>query len=171
MAIVYLSLGSNLGDRVGYLQQATSLLSAIPQIRIVSTSSFYETEPWQMESKNWFVNAIVQISTALNPEELLRECHRIETQLGRKRDGNKNYADRTIDIDILFYDDLIINAPGLTIPHKFFHKRAFLMVPMLEIAQDFVHPLFKKTIADLYDELENPEMVVLYGTRGVNVWD
>lgn len=172
MAIVYLSLGSNLGDRVGYLQQATSLLSAVSDIKIVATSSFYESEPWQMNSENWFVNAIVQISTSLTPDELLKECQRIEAQLGRKRDLNsKNYIDRTIDIDILFYDDKIIKTPNLTIPHRFFHKRAFLMVPMLEIAQDFVHPLFQKTIETLYDELENPEMVVLYGTRGVNVWD
>ena len=172
MAIVYLSLGSNLGDRVGYLQQATSLLSAVSDIKIVATSSFYESEPWQMNSENWFVNAIVQISTSLTPDELLKECQRIEAQLGRKRDLNsKNYIDRTIDIDILFYDDKIINTPNLTIPHRVFHKRAFLMVPMLEIAQDFVHPLFQKTIETLYDELENPEMVVLYGTRGVNVWD
>ena len=172
MAIVYLSLGSNLGDRVGYLQQATSLLSAVSDIKIVATSSFYESEPWQMNSENWFVNAIVQISTSLTPDELLKECQRIEAQLGRKRDLNsKNYIDRTIDIDILFYDDKIINTPNLTIPHRLFHTRAFLMVPMLEIAQDFVHPLFQKTIETLYDELENPEMVVLYGTRGVNVWD
>ena len=106
MAIVYLSLGSNLGDRVGYLQQATSLLSAVSDIKIVATSSFYESEPWQMNSENWFVNAIVQISTSLTPDELLKECQRIEAQLGRKRDLNsKNYIDRTIDIDILFYDD------------------------------------------------------------------
>lgn len=174
MAIVYLSLGSNIGDRVGFLQQATSLLSAVPEIKIVATSSFYESEPWQMDSDNWFVNAIIQISTTLSPEKLLAECQRIETQLGRSknhRSSDGSYTDRTIDIDILFFDDKIINTPDLTVPHKFFHKRAFLMVPMLEIAQDFVHPLFGKTVAQLYDELENPEMVVLYGTRGVNVWD
>ena len=165
MAIVYLSLGSNLGDRVGYLQQATSLLSAVNDISIVTTSSFYESEPWQMNSENWFVNAIIQISTTLSPENLLLECQRIEYQLGRKRDLAKGYTDRTIDIDILFYDNIILNTPELTIPHKLFHRRAFLMVPMLEIAQDFVHPLFNKTITELYDELENPEMVVLYGTR------
>lgn len=165
MAIVYLSLGSNLGDRVGYLQQATSLLSAMPEINIVTTSSFYESEPWQMNSENWFVNAIIQISTTFSPEELLRECQRIENQLGRKREQNSGYSDRTIDIDILFYENKIINTDTLTIPHRFFHRRAFLMVPMLEIAEDFVHPLFNKTVENLYDELENPEMVTLYGTR------
>ena len=124
-----------------------------------------------MDSRNWFVNAIVQISTTLTPNELLNECQRIEAKLGRIRDGHKSYSDRTIDIDILFYDNQILKTTDLTIPHRFFHKRAFLMVPMLEIAQDFVHPLFNKTISDLYEDLENPEMVVLYGTRGVNVWD
>lgn len=165
MAIVYLSLGSNLGDRLGYLQQAASLLGAHPEINIVATSSFYETEPWQMDSENWFVNAIAQISTSLSPENLLAECQRVEAQLGRKRDGSNTYTDRTIDIDILFYDNQIINTPALTIPHPCFYKRAFLLVPMLEIAQDFIHPALNKTVAEIYDELENPEMVVLYGTR------
>ncbi len=163
MAIVYLSLGSNIGDRVGYLQQATLLLKAIPEISVISTSSFYESEPWKMDSENWFVNAVVQISTTLSSEKLLDECMRIEAQLGRKR--THGYQDRTIDIDILFYDDLVIHTEALTIPHPHFHKRAFVMVPMLEIAQDFVHPLFKKTVMQLYEELENPEMVLLYGTR------
>ena len=159
MAIVYLSLGSNLGDRVGYLQQATSLLSASEKISVVATSSFYESEPWLMNSENWFVNAVIQISTNFTPEELLSECQRIENQLGRKRIASKNYIDR------IFYDDLIINTERLTIPHRNFCKRAFVLVPMLEIAQDFVHPVYKKTVMELYEELENPEMVVLYGTR------
>lgn len=165
MAIVYLSLGSNLGDRLGYLQQAASLLGAHQEISIVATSSFYETEPWQMDSENWFVNAIVQILTSLSPENLLAECQRVETQLGRKRNGKNAYTDRTIDIDILFYDNQLLNTPTLTIPHPYFYKRAFLIVPMLEIAQDFIHPALNKTVSEIYDELENPEMVVLYGTR------
>ena len=165
MAIVYLSLGSNLGDRVGYLQQATSLLNASEKINVIATSSFYESEPWLMNSENWFVNAVIQISTNFTPEELLSECQRIENQLGRKRIVTGVYTDRTLDIDILFYDDLIINTERLTIPHRNFCKRAFVLVPMLEIAQDFVHPVYKKTVMELYEELENPEMVVLYGTR------
>ena len=165
MAIVYLSLGSNLGDRVGYIQQATSLLSAHEKISIVTTSSFYETEPWGMESDNWFVNAVMQISTTLSPEELLDECQRIETQLGKISRQGKDYIDRTIDIDIIFYDRLILNNERLTIPHKHFHKRVFMLVPMLEIAEDFVHPFFGKTVASLHDAIEAPEMVCLYGTR------
>lgn len=165
MAIVFLSLGSNLGDRLGYVQQAASILGTTQDIQIVATSSFYETEPWQMDSPNWFVNAIVQITTSLTPDELLIVIQRIESQLGRERSERREYTDRTIDIDILFYDDKIINTEKLIIPHRFFHRRACMLVPMLEIAQDFIHPLFKKSISDLYDELEEPEQVVLYGTR------
>lgn len=166
MAIVYLSLGSNIGDRVGFIQQATSLLGANENINIVSTSSFYESEPWQMDSENWFVNAIVQISTTLLPENLLRECQKIESFLGRKRkDGEVGYTDRNIDIDIIAYDDMVLNTQDLTIPHKQFHKRAFVLVPMLEIAEDFIHPVFGKTVEDLFEEIEEPEMVCLYGTR------
>ena len=168
MAIAYLSLGSNLGDRVGFVQQATSLLSANPDINIVATSSFYETEPWKMPSDNWFVNAVVQISTNLEPEALLDECQKIETMLGRIKEPSEKggYKDRTVDIDIIFYDNKIIKTERLIIPHPFFHKRAFMLVPMLEIAEDFMHPVFGKTVEELYDELENPEAVYLYGTRG-----
>lgn len=165
MAIVYLSLGSNLGDRVGYIQQATSLLAANPDINIVTTSSFYETEPWQMDSENWFVNAVIQISTTLTPEALLEECQKIENMLGRVENKQKTYQDRTIDIDIIFYDNLILNTPNLTIPHRYFHKRVFMLVPMLEIAEDFVHPFFGKTVESLYEAIEEPEMVYLYGTK------
>ena len=119
-----------------------------------------------MASDNWFVNAIVQISTSLSPEELLDECQRIENVLGRKRTTQQpDYQDRTIDIDIIFYDKLILNNERLTIPHKHFHKRGFMLVPMLEIAEDFVHPFFGKTVESLFEAIENPEMVCLYGTR------
>ena len=166
MAIVYLSLGSNIGDRLGYIQQATSLLGGNDSINIVATSSFYETEPWHMDTKNWFVNAVVQISTTLSPEELFRECKNIEKILGRTTtEDNERFSDRTIDVDILFYDNKMIKTDMLTIPHQFFHKRAFVLVPMLEIAEDFVHPVFGKTVTQLYDEIENPEAVYLYGTR------
>ena len=165
MAIVYLSLGSNIGDRLGYLQQATSLLKATPGISVVATSSFYETEPWQMDSENWFVNAVVEVKTALSPRHLLEECQRIEKQLGRKTNTDKGYSDRTIDIDILFYNKDIINEPDLIIPHKFLHLRAFTLVPLLELIPNFEHPVLHKTITEIHSDLENPEMVFLYGTR------
>jgi len=169
MAIVYLSLGSNKGDRVGYIQQATSLLKGFENINVIQSSSLYETEPWGVDSENWFVNAVIQISTSLLPIQLLKQCQKIEKMLGRNRDEEGKYGDRTIDIDILFYDNKIIseesNENALLIPHPLFHERAFTLVPMLEIAPDFIHPQFKKSVSDLHEELENPEMVYLYGTR------
>lgn len=168
MALVYLGLGSNIGDRVGYIQQATSLLGGDDNIKIVSTSSFYETEPWHFNSENWFVNAVIAISTPLYPYQLLKVCQRVEAQLGRVRTSN-NYEDRTIDIDILFYDDKIVNeeteGQKLIIPHERIHQRAFMLVPMLEIAPQFIHPVLKKSITDIYDEIDDPETVCLYGTR------
>ena len=169
MAIAYLSLGSNLGDRVGFVQQATSLLSADEKIKLVSTSSFYETEPWNFKTNNWFVNAVIIISTSYYPEELLKVCLRVESQLGRNRNEESGYNDRTIDIDILFYDDKIIDEHtggiDLTIPHPHVHQRAFVLVPLLEVAPAFVHPVLKKSISDIYDEIDDPEAVLLYGTR------
>ena len=165
MAIVYLSLGSNKGDRIGYIQQATSLLGLADGISIIITSTFYETEPWKMKTKTWFVNAVVEVKTSLSPEALLEECQRIESQLGRTPKTSTEYEDRTIDIDILFYGKEIINEENLTIPHKFVHLRAFTLVPLLELIPDFEHPVLHKTIAELHNDLENPEMVFLYGTR------
>ena len=165
MAIVYLSLGSNIGDRIGYVQQATSLLGSVDGISIIRTSAFYETEPWNMNSETWFVNAVVEIKTSLSPQNLLFECQRIEAQLGRKDKDSKDYKDRTIDIDILFYGKEIINEENLTIPHKYVHLRAFTLVPLLELIPDFEHPVLHKSISELHNDLENPEMVFLYGTR------
>lgn len=165
MAIVYLSLGSNCGDRIGYIQQAAALLAETDAVTIVRTSAFYETEPWGMQSDNWFVNAVLEIKTALPAQKLLEECQRIEKQLGRKFSGGEKYLDRTIDIDILFYNKDVITEENLIIPHKFVHLRAFTLVPLLELIPNFEHPVLHKTITDLHNDLENPEMVYLYGTR------
>jgi len=164
MAIVYLSLGSNCGDRIGYIQQATSLLKETEGVTIIRTSAFYETEPWGMKSDNWFVNAVVELKTTFSPDKLLEICQRIESQLGRTRD-KAGYLDRTIDIDILFYNKDIINESNLTVPHRYLHLRAFTLVPLLELIPNFEHPVLHKTIAQIHSDLENPEMVFLYGTR------
>ena len=165
MAIAYLSLGSNKGDRIGYVQQAASLLGMDEKITIVRTSAFYESEPWNMNTKNWFVNAVVEIKTQYSPQELLVACQRVECQLGRTPIEKGQYQDRTIDIDILFYNKEIINEENLTIPHKYVHLRAFTLVPMMELNSDFVHPVLHKTIEEMHNDLENPAMVFLYGTR------
>lgn len=166
MAIVYLSLGSNKGDRIGFVQQAASLLGLDDGITIVRTSAFYETEPWNMNSKTWFVNAVVEVKTKYPAQKLLAVCQEIENKLGRERKNNENdYQDRTIDIDILFYNNDIIKEDNLIIPHKYVHLRAFNLVPMMELNADYVHPILGKTIVEMHSDLENPEMVFLYGTR------
>ncbi len=165
MAIVYLCLGSNKGDRIGYVQQAASLLGLDEGITIVRTSAFYETEPWNMNTQTWFVNAIVEIKTKYTPLGLLQVCQRIENQLGREHKNTNDYEDRTIDIDILFYNKDIIQEENLTIPHKYMHLRAFTLVPMMELNADFVHPVLQKSIVEMHNDLKNPEMVFLYGTR------
>ena len=164
MAIAYLSLGSNIGDRLSNIQQAVQLLSLDENMVILKTSSFYETEPWGVKNQPWFVNAVIRIETELKPIELLRVINHTEERLGRCRELENRWCARTLDIDILFYDDLIFENEILTIPHKNLHNRAFVLVPMLEIAENYIHPVFKKTILEIYDELNNPEEIFLYGT-------
>ena len=165
MAVVFLSLGSNIGDRLGYVQQAASIIGSTENISIVASSSFYETEPWGNKNQDWFVNAAMAIDTDYSPDELLKYCQSIELKMGRIRKENERWGQRAIDIDILMYNDEIIsNGPMLNIPHPLMHMRAFVLVPMLEVKSDLVHPVFKKTISELYDELDNPEEVFLYGT-------
>ncbi len=164
MSIAFLSLGSNIGDRVSAIQQAVNFLSGDNSIEIVATSSFYETEPWGKKNQDWFVNAVIAIRTSLSPVELLRVCQNVEEKLGRKRQNEEHWGKRPIDIDILFYDDIVFANEILTIPHKYVHMRAFALVPMLEIKANYVHPVLNKTISELHEELEDPEDVFLYGT-------
>ena len=165
MSRVFLSLGSNLGDRLSNIQQAVSMLGMSEKINIVKTSSFYETEPWGNKNQQWFVNAAIAIDTDFSAYELLKFCQNIELQLGRVRNENEKWQQRAIDIDILMYDNQILSQDKtLIIPHPYMHLRAFVLVPMLEVKSDLVHPVFNKTISDLYDELDDPEDVFLYGT-------
>lgn len=164
MAVAFLSLGSNKGDRLSSIQQAVSFLSNDNGMEIAAASSFYETEPWGKKDQPWFVNAVIAVRTTLSPVELLKVCQNIEAKLGRDRKQEIRWGERAIDIDILFYDDLIFSNEILTVPHCLVHKRAFALVPMLEIKSSFVHPVFNKTILELHEALEDPEDVFLYGT-------
>ncbi len=164
MALVFLSLGSNKGDRLSQIQQAVNFLTSDNSINLVASSAFYETEPWGLKNQQWFVNAAIAVRTELQPVELLRICQSIEAKMGRNRDAEERWGERTIDIDILFYDDLILQNEILKIPHKHVHKRAFALVPLLEICPNFIHPVLKKSILDLHEALEAPEDVFLYGT-------
>lgn len=165
MSTAYICAGSNIGDRVGYLQQANILLKDTPGITVLDISSIYETEPVGYKDQEWFANAVIKIETDLEPHDLLIECMRIEKQLGRDRSTEERWGPRTLDLDILFYDDRIIAEEDLRIPHPRMHERAYALVPMLELDPDSVHPIIGKTVIDLHNELEEPEEVYLYGTR------
>lgn len=165
MAIAYLCLGSNVGDKLGYVQQAVKLLTESKMVTVVRSSAFYETEPWGNKDLDWFVNAVIEIKTKLSPRELLDLCKNTEILMGRKKVSTKNYEARCIDIDILFYGDMIINEPDLIIPHPHLHERAFAIVPLLELIPDYEHPKYKKSLLELHDALETVDDVYLYGTR------
>lgn len=164
MSKAYLSLGSNLGDRLSNIQQAVRLLTSDNNIKLLRASSFYETQPWGHSEQNWFINAAIAIETDLSPIELLRVCQDIESKLGRIREGKPKWSERVIDIDILFYDDLIFKNEILEIPHKYVHLRAFALVPMIEVNANLIHPVLNKNIIELHEALDDPEDVFLYGT-------
>ena len=165
MSIAYLCLGSNSGDSFKLIEQAVSFLNMLEQTSIVRTSALYETEPWGVKDQNWFLNVAIEVKTKLSPQDLLVKCQNIEKTLGRNRQNETRWGQRPIDIDIIFYDSEIVNSDFLTVPHKYMHLRAFVLVPLLELIPDFVHPVFKKTVSQLYDDLEDVEDVCLYGTR------
>jgi len=152
MALVYLGLGSNLGQKEHNLEVAISEIKK--QIgSIVARSVFYESAPWGFESSNSFINACVSVETALSPPECLRTILKIEKRLGRSKKPSESYMDRTIDIDILFYDQILFREENLIIPHPLLHQRLFVLNPLSEIAPDFIHPLFKKTVKSLLKEI------------------
>ena len=134
---VYLGLGSNLGDRNAHIEQAIALIHERVG-EVVRRSSFIETEPWGFESENKFLNAVILCETELTPRQLLKATQKIERELGRKKKSASShishlYKDRPIDIDILLYDDLIIDEPDLKIPHPLMEQRDFVMIPLREI--------------------------------------
>jgi 2-amino-4-hydroxy-6-hydroxymethyldihydropteridine diphosphokinase len=144
----YIGLGSNIEPRKEYLDTAIKMLSESEGIELTAVSSYINTEPFGYTDQADFMNAVVEISTDLTPEELLSLCNRIESSLKRKRDIR--WGPRTIDLDIILYGDYIIDEKNLIIPHSHMCYREFVLEPLNEIAPDVVHPVFKKTISHLY---------------------
>lgn len=147
MSIVFVGVGSNLGVRYKHISSAIAKIKKLPGTKVIKTSSFYETEPVG-HSKFKFINCVIQIETGLLPQELLIRLQEIEEFLGRKR--IVKWGDRTIDLDILIYDDLIIDEEDLKIPHPLMGDREFVLKGLCEIAPEFVHPVKKKTMKELY---------------------
>lgn len=148
MTDVYLLLGSNEGDRQAWLQQAVEQLAALGNIN--SQSALYQTAAWGIEDQPAFLNMALRLQTELHPLELLQKIHDIEQHLGRQR--TLKWGQRTLDIDILFYGDAVIDLPELKVPHPYLQERRFALVPLNEITPDFLHPGLNKTISQLLDE-------------------
>lgn len=142
---VYLALGSNLGDRRENLKQALASLS--PQMVVKAKSHIYETPPWEFEDQPMFLNQAVKVETYLDPEPLIKHVKRLEIALGRKESFRN--GPRSIDIDILFYNDLVLDTPLLTLPHPRLHERAFVLLPLMDIAPDLVHPVTHRSIREM----------------------
>lgn len=156
---VYLALGSNLGNRLANLKNAVSNLP--PQMEVKKKSLVYETPPWGYTDQPPFLNQVVMAKTYLEPDALLSHLKRLESVLGREPSFEN--GPRLIDMDILFYDDAILDSPPLVIPHPRLHQRGFVLVPLNEIAPDLVHPVLGKSISDLLLDVERLNIVEYKG--------
>jgi len=166
MTVVYLALGSNLGNHEEYLRAGCRGLAA-RGVGIIRSASVYSTEPLEVQDQPWFLNTVIEGNTNLSPDQLLQVCLRIEKDNQRKRQTTK--GPRTLDIDIIFYGNHIVRNPGLVIPHPRFSARRFVLVPLAEIAPDFIDPVTGKSIQKLLEACEDHSLVVK-GSRSFNLF-
>ncbi|MBI5428280.1 MAG: 2-amino-4-hydroxy-6-hydroxymethyldihydropteridine diphosphokinase [Nitrospinae bacterium] len=154
----YIGIGSNLENPLKNCKEAIGRLSARKGITLTARSSFYKTEPVGITDQDWFVNAVVEVRTTLDPPALLEALLEIERGMGRIR--GKKWGPRSIDLDLLFHEDAVLDLPGLTLPHPEIPRRRFILAPMSEIAGGFQHPVLKRTVNDLLAELpESPHAI------------
>ena len=156
---VFLQLGSNMGDRVYYLNQAKRYIA--DEIgSIVSESRVYESAPWGVNNQKHYLNEVIEVNTVDDPYNLLKKILHIEKKIGRVRE--RKWSSRIIDIDIIFYSNVIINEKNLIIPHEYMHERNFVLQPLNDIASDFVHPILKNTVNKIMKECNDKNEIKLY---------
>lgn len=151
--VVFLGIGTNKGNREKNVSIALKLLSKNKYIKLLKVSNMLKNPPQEGIKSGYFLNGAIKLRTSLNPYALLRFCKQIERKLGRGLSKQQNKKSRTIDLDILFYGKEIINTEKLTIPHPMLHKRYFVLIPLMEIGRNYIHPTFKKSAKQLYEEL------------------
>ena len=155
--IAYIGIGSNLGDKVGQCEKAISEILKTDHHKLLARSSLFKTKPLGYPSQDWFINGVIKIKTDLEPLELLRLLKNIESRLGRKK--TFQWGPRAIDLDILFFDEKQIQVEGLQIPHPFLQERQFVLIPLAEIDRALIHPVLKKSIGELLDNLTEDQGV------------
>lgn len=155
-----LLLGGNLGDVFSTFQKVKELLSQIGTISKVS--QIYQSAPWGFKADSQFLNQVLVLQTTLNPEQVLIETLSIEVKLGRKRNQSSNYESRVIDIDLLFFNDLILETENLILPHPRLHLRKFCLIPLIELNPDFIHPSFHLTVKELLENCEDTIEVSIF---------
>ena len=155
--IAYIGIGSNLGDKVSQCEKAISEILKTDRHKLLARSSFFKTKPMGYTCQDWFINGVIKIETELEPLELLRLLKNIESRLGRKK--TFQWGPRAIDLDILFFDEKQIQVEGLQIPHPFLQERQFVLIPLAEIDRGLIHPVLKKSIGELLDNLTEDQGV------------
>lgn len=157
---VFLGFGSNIDDRLRFINIAASYIRSCSDIEVVSASSVYETEPWGVKSQNSFLNCVLNIKTSFSPDELLNFVKEVEVKTGRK--NRERWYEREIDIDVLFFNDLVLESGDFSVPHKEVINRRFVLVPMCELNGKFVHPVLKKSMFELLEITKDNSKVILY---------
>lgn len=161
MSVAFIGLGSNMGDKIANVKKAIEELGKIPGNEVLAISSLYKTEPVGDIEQDWFINAAAKIETALSPQRLLKTLLDIEKDMGRVREIK--WGPRIIDLDILLYDDLILEEEGLIIPHPYLHERGFVLAPMAEIAPDVIHPRLMRGMSQLMNMLNDNNKIEMTG--------
>jgi 2-amino-4-hydroxy-6-hydroxymethyldihydropteridine diphosphokinase len=160
----YIGVGTNLGDRLRNYRTALEKIGSLPNTRITGKSSMYESEP-HGKARNWFLNAVIEVSTDLEATALLKELQKIEAALGRKRDASKASISREMDLDILFFDHDTIDSRSLKIPHPEMGNRKFVLLPLAELAPAFLHPLSGTSVSSLLATTPDKKKVMLFRPR------
>jgi 2-amino-4-hydroxy-6-hydroxymethyldihydropteridine diphosphokinase len=158
--IVYISVGSNMGDRLQNCRQGITALSRSGEFRIIAQSRIYMTEPVDYEYQEWFFNMVVKLETTNDPFELLEKIKSVQRAAGRKRDVIR-FGPRVLDLDIIFFDDLVLDSDRLVVPHPRMHQRRFVLKPICDIDPTIVHPVLKKDMQSLLDGLVKDEQKVI----------